>query len=321
MANRRMLLKAIETVRRRHAADGAGGRSRSGRDRPDTIDCIAPAAGLGGLGRRGRRPSATAPGWLQPCRRRPPVPERIRLASAAACTTPRARRPALCCCNACAKTGIEQVRIGLVRPARPAAQQDPDAGRAGRRAAGRRRHGQHAAAEGHLRPHRLQGLRARRLQAHCRAAGFGAPTTCCCCRTRPASCRCPGRRARPGCGPALVRRRHPVPAWTRAVCCSGAGTAAAPGDGPALRARGRVPHLPHRRRRAGPDAAAWPAEPPAVRADPPRLQPAGRGMPTWPTSRWPSCAHGAGPGPAAAVAGDRTRPEPGRGGVRRRPTR
>ena len=121
--------------------------------------------------------------------------------------------------------------------------------------------------------------------------------------------------------PALVCRRQRRWRWTRAACCRHA-LARLAEAGYGLKSGLEVEFHIYRIT----DTAA-PARPrarrlarPAARGgdDPPRLQPAVRGHGRHGRrAAAHRAAHRAGAGPAAAVAGDRTRPQPGRSGVRR----
>ena len=319
MANRRVLLKAIETVRpaaRRRwcwaptaaAALHGPGHHRLHRAGRRLGRVLAPAGG--GQARRRRRgcsAAATEPAHELPSR------------SAAACTTRRARslrRGAAAHARAAARTGAHR----LVRPARPAARQDADAARAALAALRRRRrHGQHAAAEGHARTAPRYRCSSRARWTNCRASA--RPTTCCCCPTRPACGLLPW-----AAGTGWLRAQPwfsdgtPVPSRPAARVAGGAGAtcrgrasglrcglevefhiyrivdaAARPGRGRLARRAARACELIHPGYKLL--GEAW-----ADLADEPLAHRA---------------AHRAGPGPAAALARDRTRAQPGRSRVRR----
>ncbi len=136
MANRRMLLKAIETVQAGGTAPGAAdaGAGRADASGPDTVDGIAPAGELATAGGRHARAGQARRRALD-ARTEAAAGGQSRMtivrASAAACTTPPARQAA----QRAARL-IEHRRPGagarrLVRPARRAARQD--AGGRGRR--------------------------------------------------------------------------------------------------------------------------------------------------------------------------------------------
>ena len=167
----------------------------------------------------------------------------------------------------------------------------------------------------------LPRVRARR---HRRLAGLRQRLQpACSCPTRRAFACCRGRRAPAGCAPrpgSTMRRR------CRSTPAASSAARSAPGRSglrPHLRPRGRVPHLSPRRCAPRCGLARSRARRLAGRAagdddDPSRLQPARRGLGR---SRRRALAHRPahrrGPGPAARLARDRARPEPGRGGVRR----
>ena len=288
MAHRRQLLKAIETVR-------AGGtpplvlaaEAAAALTGPDTIDCIAPAARWQDFWQQARPPSAPPhPG----CSRQPPRPPRHDASpGAAACTMRRARRRASACCSACSDEGIERLRIAwgdlhgmlrgktLMRRRRWPAALEAGIGMVSTLLL---KDTSDRTAFAVFEPGALDGL-----------PGFGAANNVCCCRTRRPSPCCPGRPARPGCAPSPISATAAGAVDPRRVLQRGAGRTAGGGLRPALRARGRVPHLPHHRRTAlDPTPADWPAEPPAVALIHPGYSCSAKAGPTWPRSRWPSCS-------------------------------
>jgi phthalate 4,5-dioxygenase oxygenase subunit len=154
MANRRMLLKAIETVQ-------SGARRRAWRTRPWHRRCRGPtrstASRLRAPGPPGGasacRPSETArPG--SPARPRPPslhdeLRATLRRARRRARRSGRSRHPA------CRRIRARAGPGGVVRPARRHARQDARRSRRASCVRRRHRHGEHADAQGHLGPHGL----------------------------------------------------------------------------------------------------------------------------------------------------------------------
>ena len=329
MANRRTLLKAIETVR-------AGGRPPMALDAaeaaaltgPDTIDCIAPAGRWEAHWRERRRGQARRRRLAG--RRRPRARGLVGLSAgrdelrrSAAASHDAARAAACEAVRAAhrATQGIELVRIGWCDTARRPARQDADRRRRAARAA-------RAASAWSARccsrtPPTAPRIKVFEPGADRRPAGLRL-------RQQPAAAARPGELSRAavgagapaGCGPqpwfddahAGADRHAPRPAAalgapgaTRAsACAAGSRSSSTSTASPTLATR----LDPAARRLAGRAAGGD--------DDPPRLQPAGRGLGR-PGRRAAAHrpAHRAGPRPAAALARDRARPEPGRGGVRR----
>ena len=189
------------------------------------------------------------------------------------------------------------------------ARQDADARRGGRCAARRRGPGQHADAEGHLRPHRVQGVRAGRRR---RAAGLRPGQ-------QPAAAGRPGELSQPAVGARhrLDARRSrgsttatPVELDTRRVLQRA--LAELPRAGFGLRCGLEVEFHIYRidddAAQLDPQQAAWPGRAAGRVDDPPGLQPARRGLGRHGRrAAAHRAAHRAGAGPAAAVAGDRAR--------------
>ncbi len=152
----------------------------------------------------------------------------------------------------------------LVRPARRAARQDADGARGGRRAARWAGPGQHPDAEGHLRPHGVQGVRAWARPTNCRASVQANNLLL---LPDPASFRAAAVGA---IAPAGCRRSRGSPmasrcSSTRAACCRRAlGRLSDAGFG--LRCGLEVEFHIYRidDERLDPDRAAWPGEPPRV---------------------------------------------------------
>ena len=332
MANRRTLLKAIETVR-----DGgtppmvltADARPRCDRARHDRLHRAGAGAGRRSGSRRAAAKRAGAAWLAAPANAPTPHDAGAALRRARSAQARRRATQAPCAAAAaparraassrCASPGADL--HGSSRAARRWSAATPSP-RALRR---RHRHGQHDAAEGHVRPHRVQGVRARRAGALAGLRRRQQPAAA----ARPGQLRsrCRGRRAPAGCAPSPgSTTAAPVPLDPRRVLQRALARAGRRRLRAALRARGRVPHLPHRATTAtgslDPERAAWPAEPPALRMLHPGYNLLAE---AWADLRrrraGDRAAHRAGAGPAAAVARDRARAEPVRGGVRRRPTR
>ena len=295
---------------------------------PDTIDCIAPADRLGRVtGPMRPPPSAPArPGWL----RKAPDPDaraatrrgRLMASFAARCGVDEASRAPLRAevARASRPHGIDLVRIGWCDLHGVLRGKSLVAGARRRRAAQRRRHGQHDPAEGHLRPHRLPRLRARRRRRAARLRLREQPACCC---LDPTSFRVlPWAPAtgwlRPRPGSRTARRCRS----TRGASCSRRSRgSSAPAS--ACSCGLEVEFHIYRLHRADDDPSLDPAaRRVAGRAavdddDPSGLQPARRRLGRHgrrAAAHRP--AHRAGARPAAALARDRARPEPGRGGVR-----
>jgi hypothetical protein len=191
MANRRCCSRRSRrcrpAARRRAWPIRKSPRHRMG---PDTVDGIAPTGGWRPGGATPCRPSATTrPGCALKPVAEPLAPEYSPHEEASFirefCGVHDAAREGLRVAHRPPDRGQRPGAgaLRLVRPARRAARQDAD-GQGGREGAARgRRHGQHAAAERHLRPHGLQGVRARR---HGRAAGL-------CVRQQPDAAARPGQ--------------------------------------------------------------------------------------------------------------------------------
>ena len=293
MANRRLLLKAIETVR----AGGAPPMALSADEAaalagPDTMDCIAPAdrlAGLlaGGGGRQARRRGVAAAGGQS----RPPTNE-LRRALRRARRGP-LRRPARRCWSASPRSMSNRCAWpGPTCTARSAARRWSAASTRHRC---RRRFD---AGVGMVSTLLLKDTSDRTAFKVFEPGASGLPRGLRRRQQRDPAAR-PGQlrglalgaRHRLDARRALVRRRHAGgrrPAPRAAACAGGAGRCRA---GPALRARGRIPHLSHHRRAPGtrrrglarPSRRRWRCSTRATSCCP-------RAGPTCATSRWPSCA-------------------------------
>jgi glutamine synthetase len=156
------------------------------------------------------------------------------------------------------------------------ARQDAGGIGAAARAARRRRHGQHADAQGHLGPHRLQGVRAGR---HGVLPGFGFANNLLLLpdpdsfRQLPWTPATGWLRAQP-----WFQDGTPVELDTRACCSTRWRGSTPPATRCAAGSRSSSTSTASRTtRRSSTRAGAWPGLPPAVQPGPPRLQPAGRG--------------------------------------------
>ena len=289
MANRRTLLKAIETVRsggRPPMALAAADAAALRRPRHHRLHRAGASAGRATGPRRprpsGRRAAGCSAAGARPAERRcarrgrgPPVTgaQRAPTPTRGACRRLRRRRAAH------RGRGVEHVRIGWCDLHGVLRGKTLVASAVAERLRERRRHGQHHPAQGHLRQDGVPRLRARRDGDRCPASA--SPTTCSSCPTRRAFASCRGRRRPAGCAPRRASRTARRCRSTPAASCSrrwrgwrAPATACSAGSRSSSTSTGspRPTTTARSTRRAPPGRASRPS----VHDDPPGLQPARR---------------------------------------------